>query len=135
MRAHEIASKAAELVNGDRHTTHGDKTANHEAIAHLWNGYLNAAKRFPQPKLTAHDVANLMECLKIARRLNGAFNPDDYIDAAGYAGVAGEIAAPKPPPAPMQSHPPDRRQESTSLPIHESPLTATEIAEWRARLG
>jgi hypothetical protein len=31
-----------------------------------------------------------MEALKIARRYSGP-NVDDYIDAAGYAAVAGEI--------------------------------------------
>jgi hypothetical protein len=35
----------------------------------------------------------MMEALKIARRYSGAFNPDDYLDGAGYAGVAYEIKA------------------------------------------
>jgi hypothetical protein len=34
-----------------------------------------------------------MELLKVGRRLCGSFNPDDYIDGAGYAAVAGEIGA------------------------------------------
>jgi hypothetical protein len=34
-----------------------------------------------------------MELFKIARRHSGSYNADDYVDAAGYAGCAGEIAA------------------------------------------
>jgi hypothetical protein len=34
----------------------------------------------------------MLEALKIARRYSGAHNIDDYIDGAGYAGCAGEIA-------------------------------------------
>jgi hypothetical protein len=92
MKANEIASKAAELVGGDREKTHGDKTANHNKIAAVWNGILVAAGKDPKQPLNAHDVANLMEGLKIARRYSGSFNADDYIDGAGYAAVAGEIA-------------------------------------------
>ena len=36
------------------------------------------------------DVANLMELLKVARRKLGSFNPDDYVDGAGYSGVSYE---------------------------------------------
>lgn len=93
MKAGEIANRAANLVGGDRQTTHGDKTVNHNNIAAVWNGILVAAGKAPPQPLNAHDVANLMEGLKIARRYAGAFNVDDYIDGAGYASVAGEIAA------------------------------------------
>ena len=34
----------------------------------------------------------MMELLKIARRKLGVFNPDDYVDGAGYAAVAFECA-------------------------------------------
>ena len=93
MKAHEIATKAASLVGGDRETTHGNKLKNHAAIAAMWNGYLTARGKLSQIPLDALDVANMMETLKIARRCNGAHNDDDYVDGAGYASVAGEIAA------------------------------------------
>lgn len=91
--AHEIATTAANLVGGDRAKSHGDKTVNHQKIADVWNGILSAAGKAPVEPLNAHDVANLMEGLKIARRYCGAFNLDDYIDGAGYAAVAGDIRA------------------------------------------
>jgi hypothetical protein len=89
----EIAEKAAELVGGPRAHVHGDKIVNHDKIAFVWNGILAAAGKSPAVPLDGHDVANLMEGLKIARRYLGQFNLDDYIDGAGYAACAGEIAA------------------------------------------
>lgn len=89
--AAEICRRAAALVGGDRAATHGDKLTNHANIARLWSAYLwNIDHRFPG--LSALDAANMMEALKIARRQAGGHNPDDYIDGAGYAACAGEIA-------------------------------------------
>lgn len=93
MKAGDIAKKASRIIDGARETTHGPKLLNHEKIASVWNGILAAADKSPAHPLDAHDVANLMEGLKIARRYCGAFNVDDYIDGCGYAAVAGEIAA------------------------------------------
>lgn len=93
MKATAILMDAHKLVGGDREGSHGDKTVNHLAIAAIWNGYLLARTHSGKPpSLTALDVANMMEALKIARRLNGRHNDDDYVDGAGYAACAGEIA-------------------------------------------
>lgn len=81
-----IAHKAAGLVSGARAATHGDKQENHENIAALWTGYLEMS-------ITAKDVANMMVLLKVARTKTGEYNPDDYMDAVGYAAIAGELAA------------------------------------------
>ena len=91
MKAVEIATRAAELVGGDRASAHGDMLENHRKIASVWNGILAAAGKAPAAPLNAHDVANLMEGLKIARRYSGAYNIDDYVDGSGYAALAGEI--------------------------------------------
>lgn len=97
LTAANLCIEAAQLVSGSRATTHGDKRANFTAIADLWNGYWRIKCRTADERIvtpfTALDVGNMMELLKIARRLNGTFNADDYIDAAGYAGCTGEIAA------------------------------------------
>ena len=87
----EIAQKAAEIIGGDRAGLHGDVAKNHANIAALWNAILGVAGKLNAP-LDAHDAATMMEGLKIARRYSGAFNLDDYIDGAGYAACAGEIA-------------------------------------------
>jgi hypothetical protein len=83
--ADAILTKAAELVSGDRAKTHGDKVQNHDNIAKLWSAFLGV-------EINPLQVALMMVLLKIARTKSGSLNLDDYIDMAGYAGVAGEIA-------------------------------------------
>jgi hypothetical protein len=91
MKAHEIAAKAAELVAGDRDRQHGQKKDNFDRIAKLWGAYMTIRRSGMAP-LDAIDVGHMMVLMKIARTQSGAVNPDDYVDAAGYAACAGEIA-------------------------------------------
>ena len=63
----------------------GNRKAAHARIAALWSAYLNY-------QLTAHDVAILMVLLKVARIMGKTFNADNYVDVAGYAGIAAELA-------------------------------------------
>ncbi len=95
MRAREICTRAAGLITGDRRKAHGPKQQNHDCIAAVWNGILEARRVGGYPdKLDAVDVATLMEGLKIARRYSGGkHNDENYIDAAGYAAICGEMAA------------------------------------------
>jgi hypothetical protein len=71
-----------------------DKLINFRTTAYLWDGYMEA-KRVAKMGMTidAHDVATMMELFKIGRRFIGTYNPDNYVDSAGYAGCAGELAA------------------------------------------
>ena len=92
--AESILQRAAELVSGSRAAQHGPKERNHQNIADHWNAYLGP--RLDRP-LSALDVALMMAELKIARakgsiQMGLEPNPDNFIDLAGYAGVAGEIA-------------------------------------------
>ena len=93
MTPSDIASSASRLVSGDRNATHGDFRRNHANIAALWSAYLQA--RFADKHcitVTPHDAACMMTLLKLARIMTGAHNPDDYVDAVGYAAIAGGIA-------------------------------------------
>lgn len=93
---------ALELTSGDRAKQHGDKRQNHQNIADLWNAQLGVLPKTDEHvrsgvgtltrPLTAHDVAVMMCLLKIARLKSGSHNPDNYVDLAGYAGVAAECA-------------------------------------------
>lgn len=83
---------ALELTGGDRAKTHGDKRTNHQNIADLWNAYLRDDGPLGKRRLSAHDVAVMMCLLKIARLKSGTHNPDNYVDLAGYAGIAAECA-------------------------------------------
>lgn len=93
LRATEIAAKAAELVGGQRDRQHGQKRDNFTRIAAVWNAWL-AIRRDPAAPLDAHDVGMMMAFMKGARTQSGAVNTDDYIDMAGYAACAGEVAQP-----------------------------------------
>lgn len=91
MKAPEIASAASDLVGGDRAEAYGDIYEGWNKTAAMWNAILLAAGK--PPVLDAHIAATMMEGLKMVRRFNGPFRADNYIDACGYAGCAGEIAA------------------------------------------
>jgi hypothetical protein len=95
---HYEAAKAAwetagKIVQGDRRETHGDFRENFQAIAMLWNSYL-VSRDFGVTNtfITSIDVAQMMVLLKIARTMNGRLNPDDYVDAIGYATIAAGLA-------------------------------------------
>lgn len=79
-----ICQQAADITAGDRQQQNGDKLPNHENIAALWSAYLSVP-------IDAHQAATMMVLLKVARTKLGAFNTDDYVDMAGYAGCAAEI--------------------------------------------
>jgi hypothetical protein len=83
---------ALELTGGDRAKQHGDKRVNHQNIADLWNAYFGVDAVTGYRHFTAHDVAVMMCLLKIARLKSGSHNPDNYVDLAGYAGIAAECA-------------------------------------------
>jgi hypothetical protein len=93
-RAAALCNTAGALVDGDRALQYGDARTCLQSIAELWNALLVVKYRATpdKPELTALDVANMLEAMKIARRYNGAHNLDNYIDGAGYAALAGEIA-------------------------------------------
>lgn len=90
-RAVEIATRAAELVGGDRDRQHGAKEDNFQRIATMWNAWLNVRKE-PAAPLDAHDVGVMMTLMKTARTQSGSLNIDDYVDGAGYMACAGEVA-------------------------------------------
>ncbi len=91
MRACDIAAKAAGLVGGERDRQHGAKHDNFSRIATVWNAWLSI-RRDPASPLDAHDIGVMMALMKAARTQSGALNLDDYVDMAGYAACAGEVA-------------------------------------------
>lgn len=90
--AERLIREAADLVGGARQGQHGDKLENHQNIADLWNAFIKQKLR-PGAEISAAEAAQMMGLVKTARTKTGDHNPDDYVDQAGYAGVAGEIAA------------------------------------------
>lgn len=98
MKRAEILEKARQCVCGDRELDYGKPEDNFETIGLMWGVYLRAAhpelaKALAINGITAKDVAVMMALLKAARIATGA-SPDSFVDLAGYAACAGEIATP-----------------------------------------
>lgn len=87
MKREEVLETAKNLICGDRADEYGDARDNFNSIAMLWTEYTGHI-------ITAKDVAVMMILLKVAREKNGRPKDDTYIDIAGYAALAGELAGP-----------------------------------------
>lgn len=79
-----ILDVAKALVTGDRSEQYGDMVICHRNIASLWSAYLGI-------NISPRQCALMLALMKIARTKSG-HNPDNYVDLAGYAAVAAEIA-------------------------------------------
>ena len=81
-----VAIRRGEEAQLKREHEYGSPEDNFTRIAALWTAYCGW-------NFDAHDVAAMMALLKIARIGSGVYHADNYIDLAGYAACAGEIAA------------------------------------------
>lgn len=86
--AGSILREAAELVDGERHEAYGNSHANMAHTAAVWSAYLGVT-------VTPEDVAWMLGMAKACRAKKGAYHPDNYRDAAGYAAIAGDMAGDK----------------------------------------
>lgn len=96
MKRAEILEAARTCVCGERERDYGTPENNFETIGLLWGVYLRAAhperaRVMAVNHITAKDVAAMMGLLKVARIATSS-NPDSFVDLAGYAACAGEIA-------------------------------------------
>lgn len=85
-----ILEEALEVTSGARKRDYDAAEPNHHRIAGAWNWYLGARKD-PQAPISSFDCAMMMGLLKIAR---ACYTPtrDSFVDLAGYARCAAEIA-------------------------------------------
>jgi hypothetical protein len=85
-----ILSIAQRVTTGDRRRDYDKATPNHERIAEAWNWYIRSRKG-ANDELSPIDIAHMMILLKLAR---ACFTPtkDSYVDIAGYAKCASQIA-------------------------------------------
>ena len=84
-----ILETALNLTCGDRNKTYGDPLINLTDCADLMNAYLGSKLRNP---ITPADVASIMALVKLARTKSNVLHRDNYVDAAAYMAIAGEIA-------------------------------------------
>ncbi len=83
-----ILDAAEKCVCHDRQDTHGRPEDSFGAIADLWTAYLDIGR-----DITPVDVAQMMILLKVGRAKENPKHQDNWVDMAGYAACAGEIAA------------------------------------------
>lgn len=83
-----ILDAAEKCVCRDRQDTHGKPEDSFSAIADLWTAYLDIGR-----DITPVDVAQMMILLKVGRAKENPKHQDNWVDMAGYAACAGEIAA------------------------------------------
>lgn len=90
----EILEAAMRCVCSDREQDYGTPEKNFELIGELWTKYLKAKCVSPEADvcINGEDVATLMCLFKIARIATGRGKIDSFIDLAGYAACAGELA-------------------------------------------
>lgn len=84
MKRSEILEAARVCLCGEREQDYGSPENNFEMIAQLWTVYTGHT-------FTQKDVAMMMALLKAARIKSGE-KADSFVDLAGYAACAGEIA-------------------------------------------
>ncbi len=93
MTRKEILNTAATLTTVEREAEYGKPEDNYSVIARLWESYLLGAQHTRRSgTITPHDALIMMALLKIGRIATGQPKADNYIDAAGYLALAGEIA-------------------------------------------
>ena len=81
----DILDRAKAIVTGEREKQYGKLEDNFAIIAELWSAYTGY-------KFSPVDVAMMMALLKVARIKTGVGTVDSFVDLAGYAACAGEIA-------------------------------------------
>ena len=94
MTREDVLNEAKKCVCGHREHDYGTPEDNFTTISYLWSVYLKASHpklNIPVNEITAKDVAVMMSLLKIAR-IATTPTPDSFVDLAGYAACAGEIA-------------------------------------------
>lgn len=86
----QILQEASSLITGQRQQDYGTPEENFQRIADLWTIHLQKILKVDM-KISPRQVAELMMLLKIARTIQSPTD-DSYVDMAGYAGIAGELA-------------------------------------------
>lgn len=79
--------EAAGIINGDRNKQYGAPEDNFERTAKIWSVILGI-------EISNEDVAMMMVGLKVARYASkSGYQPDTWVDIAGYAGCGYEVGA------------------------------------------
>ena len=86
MQPSDITNLATEILDTTRAKQHGDYAVGFTRAAQIWSAILDV-------DVTPHQVALCMAGIKIARSTMNPNHNDNFIDLAGYAGIAGALAS------------------------------------------
>ena len=81
----QLLEDAAKLITQDRNRTHGDYSLEAERISDIWSAICSET-------IPPENVPLMMIGLKVARASAGRMNRDDFVDIAGYAALAWQLA-------------------------------------------
>lgn len=90
MKRSDILTKALETVT-QRQQVHGKPENTFGAIAGMWSVYLSELIG-QEVELKDHQAAMMVGLLKVARSIKSPEHADNFVDLAGYAACAGELA-------------------------------------------
>ena len=81
----DMLAQAGAIISGERDTQYGGPEENFSRIAKIWSVLFGR-------EFTTEDVAMAMVAVKVARYAsNSGFQPDTWIDIAGYAACGYEV--------------------------------------------
>ena len=86
MLREEVLNNTLQVLEERKSRNAGQGENSFTLISELWSAYLNH-------HIDPDEVAMMMVLLKVARSKLQAYNPDNYVDAAGYSAIAGELRA------------------------------------------
>lgn len=92
MKRADILREAVKLIDGDRNKQYGEPQVNLRLAAALKEVFWDHATRDIGK---AEQEAIDMILTKLSRIGTGVYKEDNYVDLAGYAGIAGECGAPQ----------------------------------------
>jgi len=120
-----ILNEAADLIVGQRQQDYGTPDENFQRLADLVNIVIKKNLETNTP-LSPRQMADILILLKVARTINTPTH-DSYVDIAGYAGIAGELAKSEKDLEELISLKPEDLEVST-----ENVLRANDIASAKA---
>ena len=89
-----MLNRAIDIINGARQNQYGAPEDSFATIAYYWNTYLDSIGiDIDDCSISGKDVSMMMALLKIARMSGQGYKQDNFVDAAGYLGIADDMAA------------------------------------------
>lgn len=85
-----VLERARHLVDGPRAEEYGPPELSFQRVADGWNWWLRARGR--PADLHAEDVGAMLAMLKLSRASQSPAHADSWVDLAGYAACAAEVA-------------------------------------------